>query len=172
MQHPLFKVGTIFYSIWKMAQLNKLVEEKKSLKRIKGQLLNLDRSITQRTSAHKSFFKASAPQQAIHQQKNSNSIWNPFLASRVWICVLIYKQESSKTTQLCSTVQAPVLCCANSVLCILSLFCISVSTCISFASLVQTNAVSKRSTPEWAWVCLEAWYTVRFISWNMLISYS
>lgn len=104
-------------------------------KRIKGQLLNADCSITQRTFTHKSFFQRSAAQQAFTNKRISNTIWNPVLASTVQICLLICRraQKQYSCVLLCKCQPYGS---ANSVL--YKPFCISISTCYLFC-LTGTN---------------------------------
>lgn len=133
-------------------------------KRIKGQLLNADCSITQRTFAHKSFFQRSAAQQAFTNKRISNTIWNPVLASTVQICLLICRraQKQYSCVLLCKCQPYGS---ANSVLYkpFVSLFL----PAISVASLVQTNVVLVQGTAEWVWM---HWHTSEFTSWTVLIS--
>lgn len=131
-------------------------------KRIKWQLLSADCSLTQRTSAHKSFQRSAA------QQAFTNKRIPALFQILFWLQQC--KSVSSSAGELknstvvfhCTSANpmaVPILFCINR---LVSLFL----PVISFASPVQTN-VLLQGTAEWVWM---HWSTSELISWMILMS--
>lgn len=127
MQHLLFKVGTILYSIWKMAQLNKLREEK-FFKNNQGTTLESRLQHYPKNICTKSSFKASTCTTSNSPTKEFQ--W--YLKSLSGFCSgnlhSPLHTRAQRSPDSCSTGQALILLPAHSK-CSVSLWCISVSTC-------------------------------------------
>lgn len=129
MQHPLFKVSKVFYSIWKTAHLNKLMEEKALEKESR------DNSSIQIAALPKEHLHTNpSSRQVLHNKQITNKRIPIVFEILFWLlqCKSVFSSTNKRAQTPCSCV---LLCkhqsCghASSVPWILSLICISLSTC-------------------------------------------
>lgn len=167
MQHLLFKVGTIFYSIWKMAQLNKLRGEK-FFKNNQGTTLESRLQHYPKNICTQILLQG----KCLHDKQFTNKRIPIVFEILFWL--LQWKSAFSSTHK---RAQSPDSCvplgkhwsCSLPIPHALSRCGASLSLPAGPVTWLEpTNAVPVH---ERAWIPLEAWHPFRFISWNTLIAF-